>query len=63
MAKLTDSEITCMREYGWVLAQYIPPCPWNPFPHDSDGGRKIEQQYVMDEMAKRRRDALQDGQI
>lgn len=63
--KLTEAQKSAAIAYGRVLQERIPPCPWNPFPRDSDWGREIERHYVEAELKRRRagRTALeeQDG--
>lgn len=43
--KLTDAEIRAMKRFASSMADHIPPCPWNPFPLDSEWGRKIEADW------------------
>lgn len=46
-------QIEVMKKYAEAMINYIPPCPWNPFPISSKWGRQIEEQYRKDQIAKR----------
>lgn len=50
---MTPVQIETMKKYAEAMIDYIPPCPWNPFPRTSKWGRQIEEQYRRDQIAKR----------
>lgn len=49
--KLTKAERRAMERFAAALIERIPPCPWNPFPRDSEWGRKIEAYWQRDQRA------------
>ena len=58
--KLTDAEIRAMKRFASSMADHIPPCPWNPFPRNSEWGRKIEAYWRRYQLAALR--ALASGE-
>jgi hypothetical protein len=62
--KLTEPTRQYMAAYGAHLAsdEYVPPCPWNPFPASSPWGLEIDKRYRESVLRKRRRAALTKGE-
>lgn len=58
---MSEPQMDALLAHGRALFDYIPPCPWNPFPRDSPWGRKIEFAYRLDQHHKRRRLALKES--
>ncbi len=51
---MTPVQIEAMRNAVAAMLDYIPPCPWNPFPLDCKWGRMIEDEYRREQIRKRR---------
>lgn len=61
MAKLTPEALEAMCALSMAEANYIPPCPWNPFPPDDVWGREVERRYRADQIKRRAALAKEDG--
>lgn len=52
---MTTVQTEAMKKYAETMIDYIPPCPWNPFPRDSEWGQQIERGWRKFQASKRRR--------